>query len=140
MDELDHLFFKTLRQSTALIAAGAGMAFAIVVFLNHYIPSIGRRMVSEPVFLVLLMTTVCNHVVQSEALYLRSYKKEPFLFMSVSIAVVMALCSWYGARIFGALGVAASYFAFSGVAALMCGSAIFILSRRKWRQYEEKSA
>jgi len=94
LDELDHLFFKTLRQSTALVTVGAVTAFTVVLLLNRYIPSIGHRMVSVPVFLVLLLTTVCNHVVQSEALYLRSFKQEPFLLMSISVAVVMSLCSW----------------------------------------------
>ncbi len=138
--ELDHLFFKTLRQSTVLVVSGAAAAFVVVVLLDRYIPSIGHRMVSKPVFLILLLTTVCNHVVQSEALYLRSYKKEPFLYMAVSIAIVMSLCSWYGARMWGELGVAVSYFIFSGLIALFCGSAIFLVSRRQWRQSQERAA
>jgi len=134
---LDRLFFKTLRQSTALVTLGAVTAFAGILLLNRYVPSVGHRMLSPSVFVFLLIATICNHIVQSEALYLRSYKKEPFLYMSVSIAGLMALCSWYTAHRYGVHGIALSYFSFSGVLSLLCGSAIFFACRHKWKKEYE---
>lgn len=135
--QLDHLFFRTLRQSTMLVSTGAVVIFFGIGFLGRYLPSIGHRMLPQSVFVFLLLTTICNHVVQSEALYLRSHKKEPFLFLSLGIAVLLLSSSWIAAKWAGAAGVAVAYFLCSGITASVFGTFIFVVQRRTWRLENE---
>jgi hypothetical protein len=130
--QLDSLFFRTLKQSTALVSTGAVIIFLCIGIIDHIFPSIGHRMVGQLIFSILLLTTVFNHIVQSEALYLRSHKTEPFLYLSIAIAVFLTVSSWIGAKWAGSLGVAYSYFLCSGIAASIGGTVIFTTKRRSW--------
>lgn len=130
--QLDKLFFRTLKQSTALVGTGAVIIFLCIRIIEQLYPSIGHRMVGQGVFFFLLLTTVCNHVVQSEALYLRSHKTEPFLRLSLVIAVLLTVSAWIAVRWAGSLGVAVSYFLCTGITASIGGTVIFATKRRSW--------
>ncbi len=87
---LDRLFFRTLRQSLGLFVMGAFALLLGAVLVTYFAPTLGHRIVTWPVFLLLLLTALSNHVVQSEALYLRAHKCEPFLVQSIIIASLIA--------------------------------------------------
>ena len=130
--ELDRLFFRTLRQSFVLVGIGAAAIFFGAQIIDWYLPSIGNRMLPQAAFFFLLLTTVCNHLVQSESLYMRSHKQEPFMYQSLAIALLLAACSWFGAKSAGSLGLAMAYFICSGVIASVSGTIIFRRKRRVW--------
>jgi hypothetical protein len=88
------------------------------------------RMEGPPIFAFLLLTAVCSFLVQSMAVYLRSYKREPYLIQSIAVAVLtvsgvlLTAPRWRGAA------VALIYFTFSGVVALLWAFATFIFQRK----------
>lgn len=129
--QLDRLFFGTLRQSVPLLAAMAIMCEGGVLVLNRVLPRVAARMVSPEIFALLLITIVSAHVVQSEGLYLRAFKREPFLVQSLVVSgITVALClllvkAWSNA------GVAFSYFVGTGIVGLVSGTAIFHLQRKR---------
>jgi len=134
--QLDRIFFRTLRQSIALFAAGAMLVIAGVLVAPHVMPRLSQRIEGWPVFLLLLLTALSSHVVQSEAIYLRAHKCEPFLLQSIFTALATAASVVVFARISGALGVAIAYFAVLGVAGVISATTIFLIKRNQWASSE----
>ena len=134
--QLDKLFFRTLRQSIALFAAGALLVLGGVLLAPGIVPRVSQRIEDWPIFLLLLLTALSSHVVQSEAIYLRAHKCEPFLMQSVLIAVSTAASVVILARFSGALGVSIAYFAVLGIAGVISATTIFIIKRRQWASPE----
>ena len=129
---LDQLFFRTLRQSLALLAGGATLLLVLAIALPHFSPRLGNRIEPWPVFLLLLLTALSAHIVQSEALYLRAHKVEPFLVQSIVIAVATFGSILVVVRKWGTLGVSLAYFLVLGVAGLISATLIFSGMRRRW--------
>ena len=134
--QLDRIFFRTLRQSIALFAAGAVLVIAGVLVAPHVMPRLSQRIESWPVFVLLLLTALSSHVVQSEAIYLRAHKCEPFLLQSIFIALGTAASVVIFARVSGALGVAVAYFAVLGIAGVTSATTIFVTKRKQWARSE----
>lgn len=126
---LDRLFFRTLRQSVALLACGATILLAIVVLLPFVLPKFAGRIVAWPVFLLLLLTGASNHVVQCLALYLRAHKVEPFLVQSIVVATATAALVILVARPWGTIGITLAYFLTLGVGGLISAWTIFTRMR-----------
>lgn len=134
--ELDHMFFRSLRQSLVLFA-GAACAVLVGVLVSPYIlPKISRRIEDWPIFLLLLLTALSSHVVQSEAIYLRAHKCEPFLVQSIVIATCTAASVVVLAKTSGALGVSFAYFLVLGVAGVISATTIFRAKRNQWARAE----
>jgi hypothetical protein len=132
--ELDKLFFRALRQSLSLFAVGALLILAGVLIAPHIMPRLTQRIESWPIFLLLLLTALSSHVVQSEAIYLRAHKCEPFLVQSILIASSTAVSVFVLAKVSGALGVSIAYFAMLGVAGVVSATMIFLTKRNQWAQ------
>jgi hypothetical protein len=134
--ELDRMFFRTLRQSLALFAGAAALLLMGVLAAPYIYPKISRRIEEWPVFLLLLLTALSSHIVQSQAIYLRAHKCEPFLVQSIVIATCTAGSVVLLARTSGALGVSLAYFAVLGVAGVISATAIFKTKRSQWARLE----
>jgi hypothetical protein len=132
--QLDRLFFRTLWQSLALLTLVVIALFAGLVAAERFFPTLASRLLLPPVFALLLLTALASHVVQSEALYLRAHKCEPFLIQSVLLAIVSAASTILCARFWGAPAVAAGYFACLGVLGVTSGTYIFQRKRRTWQR------
>ena len=130
--QLDRLFFRALRQSLLLFVAGALLVLGGVILAPHIFPRLSQRIEGWPIFLLLLLTAMSSHVVQSEAIYLRAHKCEPFLVQSVLIALSTATSVVILAWVSGALGVSLAYFAVLGVAGVISATSIFLIKRRRW--------
>src|SRR6266851_3991439 len=122
------LFFRTLKQALGLLAAMAAACELAVVSLHYMLPRLAARMVSPQIFMLLLLTCVSAFVVQSMAIYLRSFKREPFLVQSIVIAALSILLSLLTVRAFGTTGIALSYFLCTGIVGMIFGATIF----RSW--------
>ena len=129
---LDALFFRTLLQSTVLVTIGAVVLIAGLVVLGFFVPRLSARMISVPLFVLLAVTAICSHIVQSEALYLRAHKCEPFLLQSVLLAALVSASAFVSARAYGAAGVSWSYLVCMGLLGLTSGTIIFRTKRREW--------
>jgi len=134
LDELDEVFFRTLKQALASVALLALVCCAAVAGVQVLAPSMAARMESPGIFALLLLTAISSFVVQSLAVYLRSFKREPYLIQSLVVsgitlgAILLAVPRW------GSAAVAILYFAASGVVGLLWAVAIF-LRRTKVRAY-----
>lgn len=129
---LDTLFFRTLWQSALLLACGAVVLLLGAAVLTHRLPQLAARILPLPLFTLLLATTFCNHLIFSEALYLRAHKREPFLPVSIAVGVLTASSTFLAGRYYGAQGVTIGYFFTSGIFGLAFGTYIFITKRRQW--------
>ena len=134
--ELDRLFFRALRQSISLFAGAASLVLLCVLVAPYILPKISRRIEDWPIFLLLLLTALSSHVVQSEAIYLRAHKCEPFLVQSIAIALCTAGSVVLLAKTSGALGVSLAYFVVLGVAGIISATVIFKTKRSQWAQAE----
>lgn len=123
--ELDTIFFRTLRQSLLMVMILAAACLAAVIGVQHVVPKIAARMETPSIFVLLLFTATSSFVVQSMAIYLRSFKQEPYLVQSVVVAGLTVLSVLLTAARWGSAGVAIIYFSFSGVLGLLWAIAIF---------------
>jgi O-antigen/teichoic acid export membrane protein len=132
--ELDRMFFRSLRQSIALFIGAAVLVLLGVLAAPYIFPKVSSRIEDWPVFLLLLLTALSSHVVQSEAIYLRAHKCEPFLVQSIVIALCTAGSVVLLAKTSGALGVSLAYFAVLGVAGVISATMIFRTKRNQWAE------
>lgn len=125
LEELNTLFFRSFRQSMLLILILATACFAAVVSVQKVLPGIAARMEGPLSSALLLLTAVSSFAIQSMAVYLRSFKREPFLLPSTVVAgftlaaVLITVPRW------GSAAVALVYFATTGVISLLWAAAIF---------------
>jgi len=131
-DSLDRLFFRTLRQSLVIFAGGATLLLCAFALITMGFPRFAGRIVSWPVFSLLLLTAASNHVVQSFALYLRAHKVEPFLLQSIVVATATTILVLLAVRPWGTIGVALAYFATLGIGGLLSAWTIFFRMRARW--------
>jgi hypothetical protein len=125
---LKALFFRTLRQTLGLLVAMAALCETAVVALHYQFPGLATRIASPQIFALLLLACVSSFIVQSMAIYLRSFKREPFLAQSVVVAALTVLLSLLTVKGVGITGIAASYLLCTGVISLIVGAASF----RSW--------
>jgi hypothetical protein len=130
--KLDTLFFRTLWQSTVLLMTGAAAFFVILLIGGHAYPKFAMRVLPPWAFGLLLLTTVMNHIVFSEAYYLRAHKREPFLVLSVLVAILLGSSTLLLGKFLGANAVAVGYFVIGGLFGLTLGTYIFITKKREW--------
>jgi hypothetical protein len=128
LHQLTGLFFRTLRQSLIVLVGISAACEVGVIALQHAFPRFAARMASPRIFALLLLTSVSAFIVQSMAIYLRSFKREPFLVQSIVIAALSTLSSLMTVRAFGATGIALSYFLCTGIVGMIFAATIF----RSW--------
>ena len=132
--ELDRLFFRALRQSFALVVAVAAACELGVIAARRVLPGIASRMESPRVFVLLLAAAAGSFLVQSLAVYLRSFKREPYLAQSVAVALLTTAVARLTASRWGSAAIALDYFAVSGVLGLTWALLIFRSFRRSFRE------
>ena len=129
---LDSMFTRAFRQSM-LVAVCGGMAVwlaAYILRLGHF--ALARRMLGPLPLGVLLLTAILNQVVASEAIYLRAFKKEPFLGISMMNGCLVVLSAYGLGKAYGPIGMMSGYFLVS-LLGLVCGTWIFLDRRKSWR-------
>lgn len=129
---LDRLFFRTLIQSTLVLAAGASVTLLGLYFVAQRFPHLAARVLPLPAFGVLMATIIFNHVVLSEAIYLRAHKREPLLPVSITAGILTACSTIALAKSWGASGVTVGYFCTNGIVGLALATYVFINKRAEW--------
>jgi hypothetical protein len=133
--QLKKLFFRTLRQSLVVLVGISAVCEGGVLALHYEFPRLAGRMASPQVFAVLLLTSMSAFIVQSMAIYLRSFKREPFLIQSVVVAGLTVLLSLATVKGWGLAGIMSSYLLCTGGIGLIVGLTIF----RTWHTAAETS-
>ena len=131
-DQLDRLFFRALRQSVAVCAAGASAILLAAIWLNAAHVRFAHRILAPALLALLLAAALINVVVFAEALYLRAHKQEKFLLNSVLGAVLVAASTLVLGKYFGAAGIVTGNFAIGLLTGLPLGTWVFVKYRRLW--------
>ena len=135
LSQLKRLFFRTLRQSLSLFVGMAAACELAVIALHYLFPRLAARMASPQIFALLLLTSVSAFIVQGMAIYLRSFKREPFLIQSVVVAALTVSVSLATVKGWGLASIATSYLLCTGVIGLIVAVTIF----RSWHTAAEAS-
>lgn len=130
--ELDRLFFRTLWQSTILVTIGAAVFFVALVFGGHSFPKLALRVLPSWVFALLLLNMIMNHIVTSEALYLRAHKQEPFLIQAVVGAIIIGSSTFLLGKYYGANAVVVGLIVQAVIYGFPTATYFFITKRREW--------
>jgi hypothetical protein len=130
-NDLDTLYFRAFWQSTCVVLMGVASLMLARIGLSHFDNPYSVRLLPILPFAFLLLTVTINHISFAQAVYLRSHKEEPFAFLSVFIAILVAGSTLILGKLFGASGMMAGYFLCSCVG-LAWGSRIFWLKRVEW--------
>jgi len=128
--QLDHLFFRTLVQAMSFLFFVSIICMTGILLLDRFFPRLAARLVSPQAFALLLLGTAGSVFVQSIAIYLRSFKREPLLWQSVAVTVLTLLLCWISVERMGTMGVALSYLICTGLIGTISGWLIFSAWRR----------
>lgn len=131
-EELDRRFFTSLGQSLALIVVGGAVLMAGVFYLHAVGHPMSARILEPGPFGLLVATAIINHIVFSEAIYLRAHKQEPFLGPSILNGCLIGASTYFLGRYYGATAMAAGYLCVTLTTGLGLGSWIFASKRRLW--------
>ena len=132
---LDHLFLRTLGQALLAALFGGGFLFLIVAVVYSRQFALSQRILEPLPFALMTVTAILNVIFASEAVYLRTHKQEPFLWVSVFMAVSNALSAYFLGRAYGALGMAIGALVMM-LAGLAISTLIFFRKRRDWHGSE----
>ena len=128
ISELNHLFKRSLRQSLFVLVILDAACMAGVLILHRSFPHLAQRIVPPSTFLLLLLATLGTAIVQSQAIYLRSFKREPFLEQSMVIAILTLAFCFLTVRRMGPMGISLGYLICAGAVGVMSGTII----QRSW--------
>ena len=128
--ELDLLFKRTLWQAMSFLLVISCASWVAVQVLFYAFPKLAARIVSPFDFALLLIGTAGSVLAQSLAIYMRSFKREPFLWQSVGVAALTLLMCRIMAPGMGNVGIALSYLVCTGILGAASAWLIFYF----WRQ------
>jgi O-antigen/teichoic acid export membrane protein len=132
-EELDHLFFRTLKQALSILVCMVTLCMVGVMMVQRLLPEIARRMVSPWNFVWLLLTALGVFVAQSEAIYLRAHKREPFLLQGIVVSLLTMAGVFLIVPRWGINGATLIYFICTGIVGSLLATAILQQSRNARR-------
>ena len=88
-------FLHSVKRATAMSALGGGLVMALAMLLNAIHHTLADRIVAPLPLALLVLATANNVVVAAEAIYLRAFKREPFLVVSVLNVVLVASSTYF---------------------------------------------
>ena len=130
--QLDQLFNRTLKQSTALLGFGCALFLALLIAFAPSFQHFASRLLPPWVIAIMLVNTILNHIVYSQALYLRAHKEEPFVGQAVISAILIASLTMYLGKYSGAGAVVVGVFVQGALFGLPYATYIFVSKRRTW--------
>jgi hypothetical protein len=130
--ELDALFARGLFQSLVFLTMSILAVLSILYFLNEANSSYALRALPMPLFSLLLLASIANHIVFAEAAYLRAHKEEPFMLLSILSGLTTTFLAIILVPSLGASGAVYSYVATALIIGLAGGTTIFLYKRKQW--------
>ncbi|MBS1813483.1 MAG: hypothetical protein JSS87_01270 [Acidobacteria bacterium] len=137
--DLDHLFFRAVKQAVGVSLLGSAALWLICLYLHIHGTAFGHRILGPTAFGLLLLTTILNVITFAQALYLRAHKEEKFLLNSVVGALCVCATTIILGRLYGAIGMIAGYFTIT-ILGIAWTTAIFSKYRRLWHQDVQEKA
>lgn len=115
----------------AVFILECGVGLTGLAFLNEHRPEIAARFIPVGPVLVFLIAECLHQVSMVQSTYLRAFKQEPFLGVSVASGLIIGGGTLWLTSKLGVYGPALSYLAGATVA-LTWGTFIFVQNRRQW--------
>ncbi len=132
-DELDAIFRASLWQSTGAMGLMSAAFLVLVMVLRAIHHPFAERVLTPLPLVLLLLGIMLNHIFTAEAAYLRGFKREPFMWVTLLVAALGVGGSLLVARPYGSLGIAAVFASVFLIVAAGGGTAIFLRARASWR-------
>jgi len=130
--ELDRTVFRCTFQA---ICVGLFLTFSLLVtvlILKRYAPIHASRIISPYALFFLCLAGLCQVYTYALGSYLRAYKKEPFMLVQISLAVLVTASTYITTRYFNANAVAVSYFLVLFCVGIPYSTYVFLKKRKEW--------
>jgi hypothetical protein len=131
-DALDRSFQRSFAQSLAAFAAIALSAITVALLIPAFAPSMAARMLSPGLFVLLVLGAGANCATQNMATLLRSFKREPFMFQSVAVALFTIALAVIAAPRWGSTATVFIYLAGAAGIALPSAWLVFVRARHRY--------
>jgi len=133
---LDRTFRATLVQSIVVILGLAGVFLVAIEWLRRIGHPLAGRVLPPLPLLLLIAATLLNHIVLTEASYLRAWKREPFLIIYAPMCLITVAGSLLVAKRFGVTGMIAVLLGAVAIIGVCGGTLLFLARRREWHGEE----
>jgi len=129
---LDTLFNSTLKNLLVVNGILLVLLNVFIVGLKFYELAIAERFL--PLLPTLILSLVCffNQLVFSWAVYLRCHKKEPFLWQSIVMSILVSASTFVFGKKYGLMGIVDGYAFFSIAVSLTWSFKLFTSKKAKW--------
>lgn len=136
--QLDILFNKTLKQMTSICFLLLVLFFVVIVFLNVTKLRIGQNILADRFLpyvpmLLLMLSVYLQQYTNSWATYLRCHKQEPFMVISIIVALADGLSTIILGKLYGLYGITIGYTVIA-VVFFPWGYKIFKSKKEQWHQ------
>jgi O-antigen/teichoic acid export membrane protein len=128
---LDALARRTACTGILVGAFLGGCGLACLAVLDAYRPDIAGRFLPIGAVAVFLLAECLHQLSAVQSTYLRAFKREPFLGISVGTAIIVSLGTLVLTPALGVSGPGLSYL-LGVLAALTGGTLVFLRNRREW--------
>ena len=129
--ELDRAAWRTTVIGVSIFLAGSCVGLGGLFALQAHRPDLAGRLITVGPIALFLAAELLHQVSIVQSTYLRSFKQEPFLGISLVSGFVIGGGTLLLTPAMGAYGSAISYL-LGIVVALLWGTAVFIRKRRQW--------
>lgn len=129
---LDHLALRQGAASVALAVLGALTISVAVWIFTHYGLALSQRFLPLWQTALILLGMVIQQLAFPMATYLRAFKREPFLGLSVGLGCLMVTTLVVFGHLFGPPGISIAYLSCSLLFQFPCALLIFHNKRQKW--------
>lgn len=129
--QLDTTLYRTAAMAVVVFLAGAAGALLALAWLRVAYPGVADRFLPAGAVAMFLLAECVHQVSMAQSTYLRAFKQEPFLGVSLASGLIIAAGTLALTMPLGAYGPASSYLV--GVLfALLWGTRIFVSKRYQW--------
>lgn len=130
--KLDALFFKTFRQGFFICLLLVIFYLSGIQILDGWDIQLVTRFLSIDLLVLLSLVTLSNIVVFFLAVYLRCFKKEPYLYMSLAMGSATTLSTILLGYKFGVYGIVVGYTCLSLFMYLPWAIRVFVVKKKEW--------
>jgi hypothetical protein len=128
---LDKVALRQGAIAFVLSLLGSLVLLGIAIAVDHLGYRVAHRLLPPQILAVFLFGSILQQATLPLAVYLRAFKREPFMWVSVMSALLLALALSVGGILFGIRGFALGYL-FSAAAISPVSVTIFLRCRARW--------
>ena len=130
--ELDQHYLRTRRIALAILLALGALLFALIEAVHRAQLPIATRLLPPLPTLLLILGMICLNGVYPMSAYLRAFRREPLLGISLVQSITLVALSLILSRSLGVMGMALGYLGVYAASALAV-TRLFHRLRREWR-------